>query len=148
MSYTRRFSKTYYVRTVDKEYLDKFGMDVPETSEELMEMFTRLTRDDLDGDGLDNTTGTDITPIYVIDIFNNMDCFLQLADNKIQVTSVAYDKNKGKFADCMFTDNIMQPLNYIRGLVDDGIAELFRPTGLKEHCHMHIILPLEPMAEN
>lgn len=125
------FSKTCYVRTVDKEFLDKFGMDVPETFEELREMFMRMTLDDPDGDGLDNTIGTDLSPIYVIDIFNNMNCFLQLADNKIQVTSIAYDKNKGKFVDCMLTDDISQPLNYIKGLVDDGIAELFRPPGVK-----------------
>ena len=124
------YSMSYYVRTIDKEHLDKFNMDAPDTFDELRELFRRLTKDDPDGDGLDNTTGTFVNPWYVIDIFNNMNCFLQHVDNQIQVTSIAFDKNAGKFRDCMFNDDIKQPINYIKGMLDEGIVELNRPIGI------------------
>lgn len=125
------YSTSFYTRTVGTKYLDKFGMDVPETFDELEILFRRLTRDDPDGDGIDNTTGADVSIWYVIDIFNNMDCFLQHVDNKIQVTSIAYDKNEGVFKDCMFSDDIEQPLNYIKGMLDEGIVVINRPTDIK-----------------
>jgi len=51
------YSMSYYVRTIDKEHLDKFNMDAPDTFDELRELFRRLTKDDPDGDGLDKYNG-------------------------------------------------------------------------------------------
>ena len=124
------YATSVYSRVIKNEWLWKLNLEVPETFDELQQLFRWLTKEDPDGDGIANTTGAWVRPLEVLDIFNNMDCFLQLVNNKMQVTSIAFDKNVGKFSDCMFDDRIKEPLEFIKAMVDEGIVEYNRPIGI------------------
>ena len=66
---TRSVNKTMYTAAIRQDWLDKLGLKVPETLDELTEVLRAFTEDDPDGDGIKNTYGACCTGLDYASVF-------------------------------------------------------------------------------
>ena len=66
---TRSINKTMYTAAIRQDWLDKLGLKVPETLDELTEVLRAFTEDDPDGDGIANTYGVSFTGLDYGSVF-------------------------------------------------------------------------------
>ena len=66
---TRSVNKTMYTAAIRQDWLDKLGLQVPETLDDLTEVLRAFTEDDPDGDGVNNTYGVSCTGLEYSSVF-------------------------------------------------------------------------------
>ncbi|MFD1886295.1 extracellular solute-binding protein [Paenibacillus wenxiniae] len=99
--------------TLRKDWLDKLGLDVPKTTDELMEVARAFTEDDPDGNGQDDTTGFVDRNDLVYGAFKTLGSYFGTPNN----WQVSAD---GKMIPEFMTDGYMKTMNYMKQLYDKG----------------------------
>lgn len=109
-----------FTRSIRKDWLDKLGLKVPESADELYEVSRAFTFNDPDGNGKDDTVGiTAIGTWNMQDIFQAFDARL----NHVGGSSVAWDPNKMAWNDSMLNTGMVDCLNYLAKMYREGILD-------------------------
>ncbi len=99
--------------TLRKDWLDKLGLEVPKTTDELMEVARAFTEDDPDGNGQDDTTGFVDRNDLVYGAFKTLGSYFGTPNN----WQVSAD---GKMTPEFMTDGYLKTMNYMKQLYDKG----------------------------
>ncbi len=99
--------------TLRKDWLDKLGLEVPKTTDELMEVARAFTEDDPDGNGQDDTTGFVDRNDLVYGAFKTLGSYFGTPNN----WQVSTD---GKMTPEFMTDGYLKTMNYMKQLYDKG----------------------------
>jgi putative aldouronate transport system substrate-binding protein len=98
---------------IRKDWLDKLGLSVPKTTEELMEVAKAFTEKDPDGNGKNDTTGFMDRSDLVYGAFKTLGSYYG-TPNVWKVDS------KGKFTPEFETDGYIKTMEYMKKLYDNG----------------------------
>ncbi|WP_322922969.1 extracellular solute-binding protein [Paenibacillus campi] len=99
--------------TLRKDWLDKLGLDVPKTTDELMEVARAFTEDDPDGNGQNDTTGFVDRNDLVYGAFKTLGSYFGTPNN----WQVSTD---GKMTPEFMTAGYMKTMNYMKQLYNKG----------------------------
>lgn len=102
-----------------KDWLDKLGLHVPTTYEELVEVMRAFTFKDPDGDGKANTYG------YTTLVDNSFDNYNRLV---FQDAVVAFTKKNGVWVDGFLEPEMEAALGRLKALYDEGLIDPQFPT--------------------
>jgi putative aldouronate transport system substrate-binding protein len=96
-----------------KDWLDKLGLAVPKTTDELMEVAKAFTENDPDGNGKDDTTGFIDRSDLVFGAFKTLSSYFGTPSGwKVD--------NKGNFTAEFETEAYVETLDYMKELYDNG----------------------------
>ncbi|MFB3159824.1 extracellular solute-binding protein [Neobacillus sp. 179-J 1A1 HS] len=98
---------------IRKDWLDKLGLDVPKTTEELMEVAKAFTEKDPDGNGKNDTTGFMDRSDLIFGAFKTLGSYYGTPNNW-QVD------NKGNFTSEVETDGYIETMDYMKELYENG----------------------------
>lgn len=96
-----------------KDWLDKLGLEVPKTTEELMEVAKAFTENDPDGNGKNDTTGFMDRSDLIYGVFKTVSSYYG-TPNTWEVDS------KGEFVPEFETDGYIKTMDYMKKLYDNG----------------------------
>ncbi|MEW4368983.1 extracellular solute-binding protein [Paenibacillus kandeliae] len=99
--------------TIRKDWLDKLGLKVPKTTDELMEVAKAFTEKDPDGNGQNDTTGFVDRNDLIYGAFKTLGSYFGTPNNW-QVSS------DGKMTPEFMTDGYMKTMDYMKELYDNG----------------------------
>ncbi|NSW90702.1 MAG: extracellular solute-binding protein [Firmicutes bacterium] len=123
------YSGSYFTRAIRKDWLDKLGLKVPETVDDLYEAAKAFTEKDPDGNGQNDTVGLVSSGTWNLqDIFQAFGARL----NNVGGNSIAWDPNYNRWRDSMLsTDNMVAALTYLNNMYKNGYLdkELFTNKG-------------------
>lgn len=122
------YSGNYFTRAIRKDWLDKLGLKVPETVDELYEVARAFTLDDPDGNGQDDTVGLVSAGTWNLqDIFQAFGARL----NNVGGNSIAWDPNEDAWVDSMLKPGMVDALNYLADMYKNGYLdrEVFTNSG-------------------
>ena len=117
-----------FTRTMRKDWLDNLGLEAPTTLDELYEVSRAFTYDDPDQNSENDTYGItssgtwnlqDIFAAFGVPLLNGGD------------TSIVFDQELGCWVDSMLKDSMVDCLNYLHKMYEEGILdpELFTKRG-------------------
>ncbi|MFL6561420.1 MAG: extracellular solute-binding protein, partial [Bacillus sp. (in: firmicutes)] len=98
---------------IRKDWLDKLGLAVPKTTEELMEVAKAFTEKDPDGNGKNDTTGFMDRSDLIFGAFKTLGSYYGTPNNW-QVD------NKGNFTAEFETDGYIETMDYMKELYENG----------------------------
>jgi putative aldouronate transport system substrate-binding protein len=114
------FEGSTFTRSYRKDWLDRLGMEVPETTGELFEVARAFTESDPDGNGIDDTTGLTSSRLWNLqDIFQAFGAKL----NNTGEMSIAWNPVSGVWQDSMLKPEMGSALEYIKKLYDSGYLD-------------------------
>lgn len=125
----------YFTRSIRKDWLDKLGLKVPQTVQELYDVSKAFTLNDPDGNGKNDTVGMTSSGTWNMqDIFQAFDARL----NHVGGSSLAWDPNKNAWNDSMLNPGMVDALNYLAKAYKEGILdkETFTNNGTKMRENM------------
>ncbi|WP_458119437.1 extracellular solute-binding protein [Paenibacillus sp. Z6-24] len=99
--------------TIRKDWLDKLGLEVPKTTDELMAVAKAFTEQDPDGNGVNDTTGFVDRNDLVYGAFKTLSSYFGTPNN----WQVSED---GKMTPEFMTEGYMKTMNYMKDLYDKG----------------------------
>lgn len=97
-----------------KDWLDKLGLELPTTYEELVEVMRAFTFNDPDGDGKDNTYG------YTTLVNNDFDNYNRLI---FQDAVVGFVPKDGVWVDGFLEPEMVEALGRLKSLYDEGLID-------------------------
>lgn len=98
---------------VRQDWLDKLGLDVPHTTEELAEVARAFTNEDPDGNGKDDTTG-------IVDRSESFDLTIRTLAGYFGAGSDFELNDEGEIVASFTTDAFIEAMEWYRGLYEDG----------------------------
>lgn len=114
------YDGTIFTRSFRKDWLDRLGLDIPETTDDLFEVARAFTEGDPDGNGVDDTYGLTSSKFWNLqDIFQAFDVMLC---NTGEI-SIAWDPVSGVWQDSMLKPEMEYALGYIKKLYDSGYLD-------------------------
>lgn len=114
------FEWNSFTRSFRKDWLDRLGLAVPETVEELFEVARAFTEDDPDGNNIDDTIGLTSSRYWNLqDIFQAFGARL----NNTGDMSIAWDPDSGVWQDSMLKPEMAAALQYIKELYESGYLD-------------------------
>ncbi len=109
-----------FVRSIRLDWLEKFGLNVPETVDELDLAFQKFTFEDPDGNGKNDTYGhTSAFTWNLQDIFQAFDARL----NHVGESPITYDPNDNSWVDSMLKPGMVDCLSYLARQYKEGILD-------------------------
>jgi ABC-type glycerol-3-phosphate transport system substrate-binding protein len=124
----RGLTSNMFTRSIRLDWLEKFGLAVPETVEELDLAFRKFTFNDPDENGKDDTYGhTSAFTWNLQDIFQAFDARL----NHVGDSPITYDPNDLSWVDSMLKPGMVDCLGYLSRQFKEGILdrEIFTNAG-------------------
>jgi ABC-type glycerol-3-phosphate transport system substrate-binding protein len=119
----------YFVRSIRKDWLDKFGLDIPETIDELYTAVKMFTENDPDGNGKDDTVGMTSSGVWNMqDIFHAFG----VPSNHVGDHLITADPHDGmRINDGMLKPQIIDCLTWLADVYQNGYmdAELWTNGG-------------------
>ncbi len=111
----------YFVRSIRKDWLDKFGLDIPETIDELYEAVKLFTENDPDGNGKDDTVGMTSAGVWNMqDIFHAFG----VPTNHVGAHLITPDPHDGmRFNDGMLKPQIVDCLTWLADVYQNGYMD-------------------------
>lgn len=110
-----------FSRKIKKEWLDELEMPIPENLDELYEVSKAFTYNDPNQNGINDEHGMDIIisrgARMFMDIFLANKCYLSGYAN----SSISYDYSTEAYEDAILKPGMLDTLNYIKALNDEGI---------------------------
>lgn len=114
------FEGSTFTRSFRKDWLDRLGMDIPQTTDELFEAARAFTEEDPDGNGADDTIGLTSSRLWNLqDIFQAFGAKL----NNTGEISIAWDPVSGVWQDSMLRPEMADALEFIKRLYDCGYLD-------------------------
>lgn len=114
------FEGSTFTRSFRKDWLDRLGMETPQTTDELFEAARAFTEDDPDGNGLDDTIGLTSSRLWNLqDIFQAFGARL----NNTGEMSITWDPVSGVWQDSMLKPEMADALAFIKRLYDAGYLD-------------------------
>lgn len=109
-----------FTRSFRKDWLDKLGLKVPETVDELFEVARAFTEDDPDGNGLNDTFGLTSSLFWNLqDIFQAFGVPL----NNTGDIPISWDPVSEVWQDSMLKPEMAEALDYIKRLYESGYLD-------------------------
>ena len=109
---TRSVNKTMYTAAIRQDWLDKLGLKVPETLDELTEVLRAFTEDDPDGDGIKNTYGASCTGLDYASVFFGAFGATSMMDYLLN--------DDGTITTNVISENYRSALRYLKDIYDKG----------------------------
>jgi len=111
----------YFVRSIRKDWLDKFGLDVPQTIDELYDAVKMFTENDPDGNGKDDTVGMTSAGVWNMqDIFHSFG----VPTNHVGAHLITPDPHDGmRFNDGMLKPQIVDCLAWLADVYKNGYMD-------------------------
>ena len=108
-------------RLVRSDWLESVGMEMPETLNQLYDMFRAFTYDDPNKSGKLDTYGLAVRTNYGLmglgDLFLANGCFL----NTFGSSSISFDRHEGTYEDAFLKDDAIEVLNMINTMAGENI---------------------------
>ncbi len=109
-----------FTRSFRKDWLDKLGLKVPETVDELFEAARAFTEDDPDGNGVNDTIGLTSSRFWNLqDIFQAFGVPLSNTGDM----PISWDPVSGVWQDSMLKPEMSEALQYIKKLYESGYLD-------------------------
>ncbi len=112
---TRSVNKTMYTAAIRQDWLDKLGLKVPETLDELTEVLRAFTEDDPDGDGIKNTYGASCTGLDYASVFFGAFGATSMMDYLLN--------DDGTITTNVISENYRSALRYLKDIYDKGYLD-------------------------
>jgi ABC-type glycerol-3-phosphate transport system substrate-binding protein len=112
---------SFFARSIRKDWLDKFGLAVPQTIDQLYTAVKKFTEDDPDGNGKNDTVGMTTSGIW-----NMQDIFMAFGvpTNHVGDHLITPDPHDGmRFNDGMLKPQIYDALNWLRDVYKNGYMD-------------------------
>lgn len=112
---------SYFVRAIRKDWLDKFGLKIPETIDELYTAVRMFTKNDPDGNGKDDTVGMTTAGVWNMqDIFHSFG----VPSNHVGDHLITPDPHDGmRFNDGMLKPQIVDCLTWLADVYKNGYMD-------------------------
>jgi ABC-type glycerol-3-phosphate transport system substrate-binding protein len=112
---------SYFVRSIRKDWLDKFNLDIPETIDELYTAVKMFTENDPDGNGKDDTVGMTTSGVWNMqDIFHAFG----VPSNHVGAHLITPDPHDGmRFNDGMLKPQIVDTLTWLADVYKNGYMD-------------------------
>jgi putative aldouronate transport system substrate-binding protein len=104
---------------IRKDWLDKLGLSVPQTKEELIDVMTKFARNDPDGNGKNDTVGLALNKLMFSGVAN-LKAFFNMSG---AYTDMWIDDGTGKLTNGLIQPQVKEALAELQKLYKDGVID-------------------------